>query len=293
MSKLFKAFKGIIKGIDEKNFTVDVIVSTDSIDRDMEKIELSAFKKHLKVYKAHPVLLSSHSYSDLTKQIGIAESIKITKEGILVKFKYFAGEGNAEADWGWKLAEKGVAGYSIGFMAHKFIDNDIESAKKTGLWRTYTEVELLEISQVLIPSNRDAVQGRMAECEGVEKEMCEMAIKSVFKKDEKPAKDDVESKDAVIIEMKEEIDDLNEKFIELGGLVNEAVELMSLNKQSFERDVLAILEKEKSHYSEKLFEQKEKKDDVDGDVKSTNSPTSNELANAVSRGVGVAITPAE
>ncbi len=279
MDKVFKAFKGIIKSIDEKNFTVDVIVSTESIDRDSEKINLDAFKKRLKVYKAHPVLLSSHSYSDLTKQIGVAVSIKVTKEGLLAKFKYFVGEGNPEADWGWNLASKGVAGYSIGFMAHGFEDNDIETAKKTGLWRTYTDVELLEISQVLIPSNRDAVQGRMADAEGVEKEMCELAIKSVFKDEtiinnSSVSEDRIKSVEDQIARCAKELADGS------GKVLDDEVLKMFTETDVFKSAVKEIIAEQK-HYSKELFNKK----DVDGGDKPTKNPSSNDYENAVLAGL--------
>jgi HK97 family phage prohead protease len=178
MNKIFKKFKGVIKAINEKEYTVDVVVSTDSIDRDKEKIALDAFKKRIKFYKDHPVLVSSHSYGSLLKQIGEAQNIKVTENGLEARFKYYVNEGNPEADWGWILAQKGIAGYSIGFIPHGVEEKDFD---KDGYRREYTDVELVEISQVLVPSNRDAVQGRrqlVQNLDDTEKELLDMTIKA-------------------------------------------------------------------------------------------------------------------
>jgi HK97 family phage prohead protease len=177
MDKIFKVYKGVVKSIQEKDFTVDVIVSTSDVDRDRERINVDAFKKRLKYYKDHPVLVSSHRYDDLRKQIGEATSVKITDEGLEAKFKYYVNEGNPEADWAWVLAQKGIAGFSIGFIPFSYADKDLE---KDGYNREYTDVELVEISQVLVPSNRNAVQQRrdiVKNLNAVEQELLDIAIK--------------------------------------------------------------------------------------------------------------------
>lgn len=177
MEKIFKVYKGIVKSVQEKDFTMDVIVSTSDVDRDREKINADAFKKRLKYYKDHPVLLSSHRYDDLRKQVGEATNVKVTEEGLEAKFKYYVGEGNPEADWAWVLAQKGIAGFSIGFIPFAYVDKDLE---KDGYNREFTDVELVEISQVLVPSNRNAVQQRrdiVTNLNEVEKELLEVAIK--------------------------------------------------------------------------------------------------------------------
>jgi len=178
MDKVFKVYKGIVKSINTEDFTMDVVVSTADVDRDKEKINADAFKKRLKYYKDHPVLLSSHRYDDLRKQIGEAQNIKVTDQGLEAKFKYYAGEGNPEADWAWVLAQKNIAGFSIGFIPFAYEDKDLA---KDGYNREFTDVELVEISQVLVPSNRQAVQQRrdiVLNLNAVEKELLEVAIKS-------------------------------------------------------------------------------------------------------------------
>lgn len=175
MSKQIKVFKSIVNKVNEEEKQIEVKVSAGTIDRDMEIIKPEAVMKNIATYMAHPILLSSHvSYFSLQNQIGEAKSIKMEGDGIIATFKYYAGEGNAEADWAWNLAKKGIAAFSIGFIAKAWEDKNFQTE---GVRRVYTEIELMEISQVLIPANRDAVQARRG-INVVENELCELAVKA-------------------------------------------------------------------------------------------------------------------
>lgn len=163
MEKVIKTFISEIKGIDEKNFTVEAVVSDETIDRYQEVIKIDAWKKGLGSYKKHSVLLSSHNYGKLTNQIGVAEKVRTEDGKLIAKFKYFTNSGNKEADWGFFLAKQGLAAYSVGFLPKPggvetadWDDEDVRSGKKP--YRTYTDVELLEISQVTVPANPSALQ---------------------------------------------------------------------------------------------------------------------------------------
>ena len=180
--KIVKVWQAEIKSVDEENHIVTALVSSDSVDRDGEIVTPEAIGKRLDVYRAHPVLLSSHRYDKLMNQIGMAEEVKATPKGVTARFKYFVGQGNPEADWAFKLAQHGIAAYSIGFMAHGWEDKQVDGE----IFRQFTDVELIEISQVLVPSNRDALLGRRSsECQ-VEKELVELAIAKCFGDEEKP-----------------------------------------------------------------------------------------------------------
>ena len=156
MNTIFKTFRAEVKDINEEDGSLNLFipVSTDSVDRDGEIVEPLAFKKTLPKFMKRPVLVSSHDYRDLTSQIGEWTKLKITENGIEGKPKYYIGQGNSQADWGFKLASKGMAAFSIGFIPKEWVDGDGVKEPR----RTYKEVELLEISQVIVPSNREAIQ---------------------------------------------------------------------------------------------------------------------------------------
>ena len=159
---IYKTFRAEIKEVDAQAGLLNMVIpmSTGSVDRDEEIIEPAAFKKQLKEFMKRPILLSSHMYGDLRKQIGEFRNLKVTDEGLMANgLEYYVGRGNEEADWGFYLASKGMAAFSVGFIPKQW--EKIDEEQDDTMWgnRRYTELELLEISQVVVPSNRDAIQG--------------------------------------------------------------------------------------------------------------------------------------
>ena len=166
--KLTRVLRSEIKSINEKDFTVDVVMSDQTVDRYKEVIKATAWKKHMASYKAHPILLSSHNYHGLMNQIGESSKIGVKEDALRATFKYYAASGNPEADWAWVLASKGVAAYSVGFIRHagRFVDPDekyeddeeMAAYQKAGVRYVYDEVELLECSHVTVPANPACLQ---------------------------------------------------------------------------------------------------------------------------------------
>ena len=183
MDAIYKTFRGIVKSVDENTGEVDMLipVSSSSVDRDGEIVEPTAFKKTLPKFMQRPILVSSHDYRDLTSQIGEWTKLKITENGIEGRPKYYVNEGNEQANWGFKLASKGMAAFSIGFIPKEWEDGDGHKSPR----RTYKEVELLEISQVIVPSNREAIQSiRSKSVDPIITEICDAVEKEIVTKPE-------------------------------------------------------------------------------------------------------------
>jgi len=186
MNKLIKKiFSGVIREVDTDRKLVETVMSDETLDRYDEVILASSYKKTIKQFMKHAVLLSSHRYGDLRSQIG--EWLKVWIDGtqLIGLAKYYVGEGNPEADWGFKLAEKGIAAYSVGFIeidAESLSWDEWQEAKKAGkkvARRTYKEVELLETSQVIIPANPSALQRSLEDEADVYHDMA-VNLKSAF-----------------------------------------------------------------------------------------------------------------
>jgi HK97 family phage prohead protease len=171
----FKTYRVECKATEEDG-VIDAFIpmSMSTRDRDEEVILPAAFEKTLPIFLKRPVLLSSHSYSTLTSQIGEFVDIKIKGKGLFAKPKYYINEGNPEADWAYKLAQHNMAAFSVGFIPKKADEGKSDKDPR----RTYTEVELLEISQVTVPSNRDAIQGLKAKAVGVEAALYDEVLES-------------------------------------------------------------------------------------------------------------------
>lgn len=136
---------------------IHAVVSTERRDRAGDIIRQEGWD--LSAFKTHPVLLVNHNYTDIQAQIGEWESMEVKGTQMVGVARYYVGEGNPNADWAFRLAGKGRAAFSVGFKA--------DMAKATVLdeneddWRTHYEFngqELLEVSQVMIPANPDALQ---------------------------------------------------------------------------------------------------------------------------------------
>lgn len=145
------------RALDAKG-AVRAVVSTEHKDRDGDVIRISGWQ--LDNFMEHPVLLSSHNYGHLQSQIGHWVTMdKHPKSKELVgTAQYYIGEGNGEADWGFKLAQKGMAAFSVGFIP------DMSKATKLNgddeWWPNFefNGQELLEVSHVTIPSNPEGLQ---------------------------------------------------------------------------------------------------------------------------------------
>lgn len=161
-SVLFKGYRGEVKGVREDSFEADVVISSGDIDRDKEVVE----PQGMVVAKPKRVpLVAGHTYGDLRKHIGDAGKPKHFEAQIHARPKWFVGMGNAEADWAWTLAKLGVAAFSIGFIPLEWTDADLTDEKTLAKiqegkepLRRYTKWELVEVSQVVVPSNRNAIQ---------------------------------------------------------------------------------------------------------------------------------------
>ena len=133
---------------------VHAIVSTEAVDRDGDIIRASGWM--LDNFLKHPVLISSYDYR-LRSVIVEWESMEVKGKRLAGVARYYIGEGNEEADWGFNLASKGRAAYSVGFIPDHEKTKPLNPDKPYGGFE-YNGQELLEVSHVAIPSNPQALQ---------------------------------------------------------------------------------------------------------------------------------------
>lgn len=158
MAHLTKFVRPDIKILDREKGLISAVVSTESVDRDGDIIRQANWD--LQHFKSHPILLSSHNYRGLTNQIGEWTKMEVDKDRLVGEAKYYIEEGNKEADWGFVLASKGRAAFSVGFVP------DMSKAKQIdtngNISYEFHGQELLEVSQVTVPSNAEALQSLKA-----------------------------------------------------------------------------------------------------------------------------------
>jgi len=151
MLKIIKQIPLILKQVDDTNHSLTVYVSTSDIDRDKEMIMPTAWKTEN--FAKNPVIVNSHNYDSVMNIIGRAVDFGTDSKGLWMTIKYLVSQGNPDADWAYVLAKEGMASFSVGFIENKSIPGEGEVKK------VYTDIELLEVSQVVVPANPSAVQG--------------------------------------------------------------------------------------------------------------------------------------
>lgn len=135
---------------------VEATVSTEAKDRDGDIIRVKGWD--LTSFLSYPVLISSHNYSSLRSIIGRWESMEVKGKKLVGTAQYLVGKGNKEADWGFELAEEGMAAYSVGFKPDMSKAKELESDDPWSMSFEFNGQELLEVSHVTIPSNAEALQ---------------------------------------------------------------------------------------------------------------------------------------
>lgn len=168
-------FTAEIRAMDEGSKTVSAMVSTVSPDRHGSIILPSAWR--LEQYRKNPVVLWGHSwYGGPEAAIGTCSTLEAVEgKGLQADLQY-AVEANPNAELVWKLMQAGVLrAYSPGFYVHDWIDQiDLQDERMKDkvaalpdyarnalvmgeVWEVITDAELLELSNVLIGSNPDAL----------------------------------------------------------------------------------------------------------------------------------------
>jgi len=149
--------KGIIPRdmrFEEGENAVVSYITTNTKDRDGEVIEPKGAM--LEDYLKNPVVLFGHDYWSMP--IGKCVSIKKDNKGLIAKTVYYnKGLGQEVFEYrkaGFPLAE------SIGFIPLEWTDyskNDGTDESKDGVRRRYTKWNMLEYSDVSVPSNPEAI----------------------------------------------------------------------------------------------------------------------------------------
>jgi len=170
-----KSFFGYVKAINREDKTIEVVASTSEIDRDNEIVEPQAFVQTLDSFKSNPVVLSAHAHrleSGESPVVGsaIPSSIVVSDKDLRFKIRF------ADTSLGenyWRLyRDKHMRACSIGFLP---IEGAFKRANGKDVYH-HTKIELLEVSLVPVPSNRQALarakqfnwlEGKRAEREDV------------------------------------------------------------------------------------------------------------------------------
>lgn len=148
--------------VDLENSTVDAYTSTPYQDRDGEIVLPGAFDQDIDTYIANPILLLSHNHKSLP--VGKCIHYETDQRGLRQRFKISSTDTGREV---LTLFSEGILrAFSPGFVPIDFVDNPpsaiipkefLKTSKGKRTKRIYKRVELIEVSALAIPSNRDAL----------------------------------------------------------------------------------------------------------------------------------------
>ena len=132
---------------DNGNRVIKGYASTPAVDSYDEIVLPTAFDTYLPKYQEYPILLVNHQWYEIP--IGQFDLAKVDEKGLYVEASISK---TAMGNDVWTLIKDGVLkAFSIGYRVHQSEYND--DTKIT----TLTEVELVEISIVNVPANREAL----------------------------------------------------------------------------------------------------------------------------------------
>lgn len=151
------------KGIDIDKRQISGMCSTESIDRYEEIIEASAFTPWLAGFMGNPQFLAGHKMVgfDSAEPTNIGQWIDLQVErGIGLRgTAQFLEAGDALADRYWtRYQQRAMRAFSVGVIVHEWAMREFELQNGvTKRIRVLTNCELLEISAVSVPANRQAL----------------------------------------------------------------------------------------------------------------------------------------
>lgn len=138
-------------GANDETRTYTFRASSPAVDRQGEVIDQAGWD--LASYRANPVILDSHKYSSIDDIIGRATRVEVMPDGLEVDVQF------ADTDKG-QMADRLVAEGFLKTVSVGFRSMQRRPGQRAGEPVTHTRMELLEVSMVAIPANRDAVRLR-------------------------------------------------------------------------------------------------------------------------------------
>lgn len=126
------------------DWLIEGYASTDAVDSYNEVIEPEAYRKWLGKFAEFPILLLNHSWFD--KPVGKILEAEIRPRGLYVKAQI-----SKSAPEIWQMIQEGILkAFSVGFRGVSRVDTEGQPS----VWK---EIELVEISVVNVPANREAL----------------------------------------------------------------------------------------------------------------------------------------
>jgi len=145
------------KSIDQEARTIDFVCSTPDVDRYGEIVLPQAFAASLKQFMMNPVFPFGHHYEasgDQLPTVGHWKDMRVDGNALIGK-AHFKQRGLGEECW-LDYIEGHLTSVSVAWLTKAWEMQEREIGGVTKRVRVFTEVELIEVSAVLIPANPQA-----------------------------------------------------------------------------------------------------------------------------------------
>lgn len=151
------------KGIDEQNRRISGMASTENVDRYEEIIKAKAYAPWISTFMQNPQFLAQHRMAGFDAaqptNLGQWTSLSIMEAVGLAGEAQFLEAGDELADGYWtRYRQRAMRAFSVGGIVHEWMMQEFElspGVKKR--LRVITNFELVEISAVTVPANREAL----------------------------------------------------------------------------------------------------------------------------------------
>ena len=148
--KLYK-----VAEVDEASSEIVFTVSSDTVDRDSERVLPKSIEKDFAYYKENPVVLFHHDHS--IPAVAKMVEHKITNKEVIMRDRFAVDVDYPLAKVLWELYSKGYMRMtSIGFIPLEWTEDE-EMLLDGQKGYTFTRIEMIEHSLVNVGSNRHAV----------------------------------------------------------------------------------------------------------------------------------------
>ena len=160
---LYKRKRRKVAEIDEANHEIIFTATSDTLDRDSERVIPRSFEKDMGFYDENPVVLYGHDHR--LPAVGKCTDHEFSDADLKMQVK-FAVDENPMAALLWGLYKSGYMRMtSVGFIPIEWSDDAEEKLEgQSGL--TFIRNELIELSLVNVGSNRFALSDLPAEIKG-------------------------------------------------------------------------------------------------------------------------------
>jgi len=148
MDPIQKQLTWEVKVLDKANRIIEMIGSTEDIDRAGDSMKVDGVK--LENYLKNPVILANHNYSAGEKSTVIGKALGVSIQAKQLVFKIQFAETDNAKEWFYLYSEGYMKASSIGFIP-------LERAPNKAGGYDFTSWELLELSLVTVPCNPNAV----------------------------------------------------------------------------------------------------------------------------------------